>query len=307
VQETRDDYPFGLPLPQRYGEGSPPTREDYTGHERDAATGLHYAGARYYMSALGRWTANDPLADKYPGWSPYNYVGNNSTTAYDPNGEYVVRQSGRIVTVTPMSYVARAEALKLLGAIPALAGIAMQYNGDPSYTAGAYDYASLFIGGALKFRGPALRHADRLGKRILQSFGFAAEGSLRGISLADLAKSEDLANILVDREALKSLAHLGVGDFAQTGATKDENTFLMNSALFGGLNQDQSQVLTENIMSRITGKIRSLAETRGHDLNRSSGRQSFSELLEDLRSNGLLKEELGVEIIEKDDRIIINF
>jgi hypothetical protein len=45
AQETRDYYPFGLPLPQRYDEGSPPTREDYTGHERDGTTQLHYAGA----------------------------------------------------------------------------------------------------------------------------------------------------------------------------------------------------------------------------------------------------------------------
>jgi len=44
--KTRDYYPFGLPLPGRYDEGSPATREDYTGHERDGATQLHYAGAR---------------------------------------------------------------------------------------------------------------------------------------------------------------------------------------------------------------------------------------------------------------------
>ena len=37
------------------------TAEDYTGHELDGETGMHYAGARYYMSALGRWNGPDPI------------------------------------------------------------------------------------------------------------------------------------------------------------------------------------------------------------------------------------------------------
>jgi len=61
VRETRDYYPFGLPMPGRYEEGSPPTQEDFTGHVKDESTGLHYAGARYYSSAFGRWTTTDPI------------------------------------------------------------------------------------------------------------------------------------------------------------------------------------------------------------------------------------------------------
>jgi len=47
---------------------------------------MHYAGARYYMSALGRWNGPDPLASSYPNLSPYNYVGNNPVNANDPTG-----------------------------------------------------------------------------------------------------------------------------------------------------------------------------------------------------------------------------
>jgi RHS repeat-associated protein len=86
VRETRDYYPFGLPMPGRYEKGSPPTKEDYTGHVKDEATGLHYAGARYYSSAFGRWTTIDPLADAYPSLTPYNYVENNPTGMVDPSG-----------------------------------------------------------------------------------------------------------------------------------------------------------------------------------------------------------------------------
>ena len=47
---------------------------------------MHYAGARYYMSALGRWNGPDPLADAFPGHSSYNYSLNNPINLVDPNG-----------------------------------------------------------------------------------------------------------------------------------------------------------------------------------------------------------------------------
>jgi RHS repeat-associated protein len=101
VRETRDYYPFGLPMPGRYEKGSPPTQEDYTGHVKDEATGLHYAGARYYSGAFGRWTATEPLLQsKSPkkllkdgkgrllSGSPYGYSFNNPATLRDPTGNF---------------------------------------------------------------------------------------------------------------------------------------------------------------------------------------------------------------------------
>ena len=42
---------------------------------------------RYYDSKMGRFLSVDPLADKYPGWSPYNYTGGNPINRIDPNGK----------------------------------------------------------------------------------------------------------------------------------------------------------------------------------------------------------------------------
>jgi RHS repeat-associated protein len=86
VVETSDYFPFGLALPGRGLAATPPTREKFTGKERDPETALDYFGARYYMPVLGRWMAVDPSADDYPGVTPYNYVLNNPLTLVDPDG-----------------------------------------------------------------------------------------------------------------------------------------------------------------------------------------------------------------------------
>jgi RHS repeat-associated protein len=87
-------------MPGRYEEGSPPTQEDFTGHVKDESTGLHYAGARYYSAAFGRWTTTDPLLrsqnprkllkdgkGRLLSGSPYGYSLNNPANLRDPDGK----------------------------------------------------------------------------------------------------------------------------------------------------------------------------------------------------------------------------
>jgi len=83
---ANDYYAFGQIL-RAYNSGDFDDRYKFTEKERDDETGLDYFGARYYDSDIARWLSVDPLADKYPGWSPYNYCQNNPLVFIDPNGQ----------------------------------------------------------------------------------------------------------------------------------------------------------------------------------------------------------------------------
>mgnify|MGYP003291129045 CR=1 FL=1 len=59
----------------------------FTGKERDDETGYSYFGARYYDAGfLTGWISVDPMSDKYPSLSPYNYCALNPVKLADPDG-----------------------------------------------------------------------------------------------------------------------------------------------------------------------------------------------------------------------------
>ena len=58
----------------------------YSGkEEQNAVTGLQHLdyGARHYDPFLGSWTTPDPMAEKYYGWSPYNFCAKNPVNRVD--------------------------------------------------------------------------------------------------------------------------------------------------------------------------------------------------------------------------------
>jgi RHS repeat-associated protein len=72
-----------------------PKFRQFTGKEHDSESSLEYFGARYYGSALGRFTSPDPiffqkemLRDPQR-FNLYGYVRNNPLSATDPTGETI--------------------------------------------------------------------------------------------------------------------------------------------------------------------------------------------------------------------------
>jgi RHS repeat-associated protein len=102
---SRHDYlPFGEEIVGGYagrtsalGFGTAEgVTQRFTGEERDSESGLDYFGARYYGSALGRFTSPDEaLLDQNPSnpqsWNLYSYVRNKPLTSFDPSGNCSVK------------------------------------------------------------------------------------------------------------------------------------------------------------------------------------------------------------------------
>ena len=52
--------------------------------------------ARHYHSDLSLWLSVDPMANKYPGVSPYTYCGDNPVRLVDPDGRTIVDPNGEV-------------------------------------------------------------------------------------------------------------------------------------------------------------------------------------------------------------------
>ncbi|MFT4222011.1 RHS repeat domain-containing protein [Dysgonomonas sp.] len=82
-------YPFGTAFADKYDNGTNQPYK-YNNKELDQMHGLNLYdySARYYESAIGRFTTIDPMAEKGYSWSPYVYCLNNPTRLVDPDGKF---------------------------------------------------------------------------------------------------------------------------------------------------------------------------------------------------------------------------
>ncbi len=114
VVSRHDFVPFGEEIPANtagrdahFGANNDTIAQKFTGKERDSESGLDYFGARYYGSALGRFTSpdqpfNDWDTDDPQSWNLYGYVRNNPLGILIRSGwiASLRARSGNTLTVT---------------------------------------------------------------------------------------------------------------------------------------------------------------------------------------------------------------
>ena len=95
------NLPFGEEMAAQRAGGDFSSRYKFNGKELDEQTGYYYYGARYYDPVISRWLSVDPLAEKYPGFSPYNYTANNPVMLVDPDGKWLpkIDKDGRLIYI----------------------------------------------------------------------------------------------------------------------------------------------------------------------------------------------------------------
>ncbi len=86
-----DYYPFGSQMPGRkYTVGAGQYRYGFNGKEKDneieGEGNIYDYGFRIYSSRLGRFLSVDPLSDKYPWYTPYQFAGNKPIWCVDLDG-----------------------------------------------------------------------------------------------------------------------------------------------------------------------------------------------------------------------------
>ena len=132
VLQTNEFYPYGDLFGTSGTVGSNGNRYRFTGKELGDETGLYDFSARYLQTSLGRFTTIDPLAEKYPGVSPYAYCNGNPVRYIDPDGMawyayYLGRQDTYENMLPHMSYAwTEAKSQEELDAL----GIQGTYMGD---------------------------------------------------------------------------------------------------------------------------------------------------------------------------------
>ena len=107
VQQINHYYPYGDLFPNTSNDSSG-NRYKYTGKESGDETDLYDFSARFLHTRFGRFTTIDPLAEKYPGISPYAYCNGNPVNFVDPDGmdfRKVVRMN--TITIKAHYYVKR--------------------------------------------------------------------------------------------------------------------------------------------------------------------------------------------------------
>ncbi len=269
ISSARDYYPYGSIL-REYTVGDD-EKYKFTEKERDKETDFDYFGARYYDSDIGRWTTVDPLASKYPGWSPYNYTLCNPLNRIDPDGlssyvfQYEVRVVAKFVTA----------ALN--------AGLAIDDKGNYGVFIGGSLGGAVgagVVGGFNISVFPSSHSYDDIG-----DFGLNIGGFLAGTSTGPGGALGGEANLLLnDAKNLGTTlglipgtsygygggAYVDVSNFQFLSKTNPLYKFIMN--YFFDKISSQLDMSNEEIIQYLTEQLKNINEENNNDEKQKNGR-----------------------------------
>lgn len=103
VHQHFEYFPFGEFFVQEH-KNSDRSPYRFNGKFFDEETGLYDYGARYYAPQESRWLSVDPMAHKYPGWSPYNYTLQNPVKYVDPDGNVPLETIADVASIGVSAY-----------------------------------------------------------------------------------------------------------------------------------------------------------------------------------------------------------
>ncbi|MDD2635511.1 MAG: hypothetical protein PHW82_08435 [Bacteroidales bacterium] len=156
-------------------------RYKYVGKERDEETGLYYYGARYYAAWLCRFVSVDPLNEKYPELSSYQYASNRPITYIDLDGLEAMKPTEIMKKAKEQSKAKKSE--------------------NKSHSSGIDD-SGYFVNG--KYREAYLLFASTTkGKNLLQQFSNGNDSSLSYLKGQEQGEFSD--NLLTLRPIVKPI------------------------------------------------------------------------------------------------------
>lgn len=258
---------------------------DFTGYQREPATGLHYAGARFYDADIGMFQTHDP-ARQFA--NPYTYAGWNPTNRTDANGELIAEILIAVIvaaTVSAAISVMAAAAQGLPLSQIGQAAIAGAISGAVGVGLGIVAGAAGMLLGSIASTLPqnvALSHALAALQTVAirSAFGTVASHAARelgqGLGLPDeLTHLGAVAAGIASSYAFDRGVLGGDGDLLKEGVIPTSNTpthagTTYDAALDAGYSGFEAQILTKhNLAQDAVGEsfgrqVVTLAYNQGH-------------------------------------------
>ena len=159
------------------------SRREFTGYETETATGLQYAGSRFYDPELASFLTPDP-ADEHA--SPYAYVGWDPINAVDPNGAELSIVAAILLALSAVLVVASAI---VAGIQSGSASVGLQTLG--------IGIAGLAAGYVVGLAAPAAATAGWISQTSAAAINTTISVAAVGASVYGMAASEELPGTIL--------------------------------------------------------------------------------------------------------------